>query len=130
LPSFCVTHGIITSANGKALSKARAANYDKPRKLPEEPGALYNLKGDAICLLAHFLIGILLLMILEQAAFSKCCENCSCCSTIVYKEDEDIIFDEDVLAEEERVTNQGKEGYRTSANLLQSAVVDDNIDNA
>lgn len=110
LPSFCVTHGIIVSANGKALSKARSENNDVPRPLPEEPWAFYNLKGDAVALLAHFLIGLLLLVLFESQGFKLCCEKlsnvCCCKGREKHADEEDmILLDEDVLAEEERVEN-------------------------
>jgi len=69
-PSFCVTHGILFSASGSLIvgSRAEAVTSDGviiPRTIPPEIWAWYNLKGDAVILVLHFVVGVFLLAVIE-----------------------------------------------------------------
>ena len=71
VPSFCVTHSIIWSSSGDLVRNTRidATTEDGipiPRQLPEPLWAWYNLKGDAIILVAHFVLGIIALWLIEM----------------------------------------------------------------
>jgi len=69
-PSFCVTHGILFSASGKLLVDSRAVDSTDdgtiiPRKIPADVWDWYNLKGDAVILIIHFFVGIIILALIE-----------------------------------------------------------------
>ena len=101
VPSYCVTHGIIFSSSGAMLVKTRAEQPGTGRSdLPPELWAWYNMKGDAAALVAHFVVGVLIIVLIEADVFA-CCSSLTCRS--VPEEEEDLELDEDVVAEAERV---------------------------
>jgi len=106
IPSYCVTHGIIFSSSGAMLVKTRSEQpgTGKP-ELPPELWAWYNMKGDAAALVAHFFVGVLIIVLIEVDVFA-CCSSLTCRS--VPAEEEDLELDEDVVAEAERVAAQGE----------------------
>ena len=105
IPSFCVTHGIVWSASGEMLVKTRAESDGTGR--PDLPDGLwdwFNLKGDAAALIAHFFIGIFIIVLIEADVFA-CFSKLSC--RAVPEENTNIVLDEDVIAEVDRVAAQG-----------------------
>jgi hypothetical protein len=68
--------------------------------IPSDPWSWYNLKGDLAALIAHCILGIVVLVWVESPVRTLFYE-CSFIDFMRYKEIEEI--DEDVLAEEERV---------------------------
>jgi len=115
-PPFCVTHGILFSASGNLLISSRVDDTTDegviiPRKIPSEIWALYNLKGDAIALICHFVLGIFLLTLIELEIwqyFSWCCKI-GCRSSSNQNLGPELIKDDDVIAEEKRVAGQDAE---------------------
>ena len=109
IPSFCVTHGLVFSSTGKILVDARKNSTDGTGRptIPEDIWAWFNLKGDAAALIAHFVIGLLIIFLIECDIFS-CLSKITCRS--VPAENEDLELDEDVVAEAERVARQGQGG--------------------
>jgi hypothetical protein len=96
VPSYCVTHGIIFSSSNDLLTNAYGNDVNV------ELWAWINLKGDAACLVLHFVIGSLILIIIES-------DICSGCSKFTFRSlpdaagENEKLMDNDVLAEEERV---------------------------
>ena len=109
VPSYCVTHGLVFSSTGSILVSTRANSTDGTGRstIPSDIWAWYNLKGDAAALIAHFVLGCLIIFIIESDLFA-CFRKISCRS--VPSETEDLELDEDVVAEIERVARQGSEG--------------------
>lgn len=77
-----------------------------PRKLPEDTWDWYNLKGDAVVLILHSIVGTLVLLLIEldiKKLFNWCprisLRSCKARSM----EGPQLIKDDDVIAEEERV---------------------------
>jgi hypothetical protein len=119
-PSFCVTHGILFSASGTLITDSRTEDTDEiiiPRKIPTEIWDWYNLKGDATILCLHFVVGIIILALieLEVANLFDWCPKIGCRSRKNTLKEDDLIKDDDVFAEEERVAMQGRKptGDRT-----------------
>lgn len=81
-----------------------------PMRIPPEIWAWYNLKGDAAILLLHFVVGIILLALIEMEVQNlfDWCPSFGCRSKKLVK-GEDLIKDDDVFAEEQRVALQGKD---------------------
>ena len=69
-------------------------------EIPDDPMAWFNLKGDVAALVAHFVLGIIIIFLVECDLFS-CCAKMTCRS--VPPENEDLELDDDVIAEIERV---------------------------
>ena len=105
IPSYCVTHGIVFSSSGSMLVKTRAEQTDGTGRtdLPADLWAWFNLKGDAAALIAHFVLGVFIIVLIEADVFA-CCSSLSC--RAVPEEDADLVLDEDVVAEAERVAAQ------------------------
>ena len=114
IPSFCVTHGILWSANGQLILETRSEDVSEngvpiPEKLPEGLWDWYNLKGDAVILILHSILGmsVLLLIELEIINLLDWCPRVSLRkSKSRSKEGHVFIKDDDVIAEEERVARQ------------------------
>ena len=117
VPSFCVTHSIIWSSSGDIVRNTRidATTSDGipiPRQLPEPLWAWYNLKGDAMVLVAHFVLGIIALWLIEMEVDQlfywiprisiRNCKSRPRTGPVLVKDD-------DVIAEERRVEMQCKE---------------------
>ena len=109
IPSFCVTHGLVFSANGKILVDTRKNSPDGTGRptIPEDIWAWFNLKGDAAALVGHFVVGCLIIFLIECDIFA--CLGKITCRTMP-AENEDLELDEDVVAEIERVARQGGDG--------------------
>ena len=109
VPSYCVTHGLIFSANGEILVDTRKNSTDGTGRstIPEDIWAWFNLKGDAAALIAHFVVGCLIIFLIECDLF-RCLAKITC--RTVPAESEDLELDEDVVAEIERVGRQGGDG--------------------
>jgi hypothetical protein len=63
VPSYCVTHAIIFSSSSELITQAQP-------NLNQHLWAFENLTGDALCLVAHFVFGMLLLLMLETNLLS------------------------------------------------------------
>ena len=120
VPSYCVTHGIIWSANGDMVRKTRMDPdtggqdpYPIPEKLPDQLWAWYNLKGDAVILLFHFVFWLFILMLIELEffkVFSFCCPKISYATESSRQQQGPVLIkDDDVIEEEKRVENQRSE---------------------
>ena len=117
-PSFCVTHGILFSASGSLLVDATNADaqadseYPIPRAIPPGIWEWYNLKGDAMALILHFIFGVICLALieLEVANLFQWCPKFGCRSGSAPRPHKGLIKDDDVLAEEKRVAMQGTKG--------------------
>lgn len=88
-PSYCVTHAMITSQDLDVLVNARQSaidedNEDYPdlKEWPPDLWAWANLKGDLVALVAHFVIGLMIVAIVESPLFTSC-KECACCSKSV-----------------------------------------------
>jgi hypothetical protein len=115
-PSFCVTHGILFSASGSLLVDSRNIDLTDdgvpiPRKIAPEIWNWENLKGDAMILLLHFFVGIILLALIELEVISVF-DWMPKFGTESGRDDESkkLVKDDDVLFEEERVFVQGSTG--------------------
>ena len=107
IPSFCVTHAFINSNELSQLvaSRASAISGDYPQ-LPEwsdNPWAWMNLKADAVALALHFFVNLFIVATIESPVFEEC-KECSCMQKKIDR-DEDLVLDDDVIDEEERVAN-------------------------
>ena len=110
-PSFCVTNGILFSSSGVLIIDARLQDETESgviikSKWPEELWNLYNLKGDAIMLIANFFVCIFFLILIEldvrQLFLWLPSPNIECrCKK--QKRGPGMVKDNDVTAEEERV---------------------------
>ena len=102
-----MTHGLVFSSTGSILVETRKNSPDGTGRpvIPEDVWAWFNLKGDAAALVGHFVIGLLIIFLIECDVFS-CLGKISCRS--VPAENEDLEQDEDVVAEAERVARQGQ----------------------
>ena len=110
-PSFCVTHGILFAASGSLIVSSRDENQTDdgviiPEKLSSAVWDWQNLKGDAIILLAHAALGLVLLAFIEleiSQIFTWCPRiGCRTCSKNE-RQGPVLVKDDDVIAEEERV---------------------------
>ena len=106
IPCYCVTHGIIISSSVELITQAQPS-------YPSNLWAFENLLGDACFLVAHFVFGIIFLVIVETDIFA-CIGKLTIRSIPAPKED--LELDEDVLAEEERVRNQVKTPVKQNLN--------------
>ena len=113
-PSFCVTHGILFSASGSLLVGSRQEDITDegvviPRKIPPEIWSWYNLKGDCVILVCHFFAGIILLTLIELEVdkYFTWCPKIGCkSSSSANRQGPQMIKDDDVIAEENRVASQ------------------------
>ena len=121
IPSFCVTHGLVFSSTGSILVETRKNSADGTGRpeIPENIWAWFNLKGDAAALVGHFVVGLLIIFLIECDIFA-CCSKITCRS--VPAENQDLELDDDVVAECERVARQGQGG---TAGGDQEALLDD-----
>ena len=115
-PPFCVTHGILFSASGTLLISSRVEDTTDegviiPRKIPSEIWAWYNLKGDAVILVCHFFLGILLLMLVELEIWQyfRWCPKSGFRFNSSWNQGPEMIKDDDVISEEKRVARQDGE---------------------
>ena len=99
VPSFPVTHAILFASLGEVLSQLREAMDATP--IPSGTWDFYNLTGDALALVAHFFFGIFVLTLIETDLFSFL-KRCTVRRIPARKTD--LELDDDVLAEEDRVT--------------------------
>jgi len=113
-PTFCVTHGILFSASGSLLVSSRTDMTTSdgviiPRKIPKEIWAWENLKGDAAILVLHCVIGLTILTLIEMEVYSlfDWCPSFGCRSSTREANEVELIKDDDVFAEEQRVAIQG-----------------------
>lgn len=114
-PSFCVTHGILFSASGSLLVDATTAeaqagsDYPIPRSIPPGVWEWYNLKGDCMALILHFIFGIICLALIELEVINQLdwCPRFGCRSGSKARPHKGLIKDDDVIAEEKRVALQG-----------------------
>ena len=122
-PSFCVTHGILFSASGKLLVDSRMVSGGKtdddppiiiPRSIPPEVWNWYNLRGDATFLIIHFFVGVILLAMIELDMFRTMASVCPRygCRAPTNRREFQLIKDDDVLREEDRVAMQGDENVQ------------------
>lgn len=98
VPSYCVTHGIIFSSSSDLLIQAQP-------DFPQELWAFENLLGDAVCLVGHFVFGILFLLLVETDIFA-CLQKLTVWG--IPEPNTALQLDEDVIAEEDRVRAQVK----------------------
>ena len=133
IPSFCVSYGILFSASGNLITTSRAQNRTKdhvpiPRKIPDDIWAWYNLKGDAVILVAHFFIALFVLFLIEvevQKLFSWMPKIRCRSRTTRERLGPVLVKDDDVIAEEKRVAGQGdarESSSQTGENLTQGAI--------
>ena len=115
-PTFCVTHGILFSASGKLLVSSRDSKSmvtDEgvilPRKIPANIWAWENLKGDCVILGLHFVVGLIILTLIEMEVITlfDWCPAIGCKSSSEGRREVELIKDDDVFAEEQRVAIQG-----------------------
>jgi len=93
VPTYCVTHGIIASSS---LGLVASVQPDYPQEL----WAWDNLLGDAVILICHFFLGIMLLFVAEADIFA-CLRKLTVWS--IPEKKQGLELDEDVIAEEDRV---------------------------
>lgn len=96
VPSYCVTHAIIWSSSSKLILSAQP-------NLNPNLWAWANLGGDAACLVAWFLIGLLFLLVVESDIFSFLRKLTM---WPIPPPKEDLVLEDDVFAEEQRVKSQ------------------------
>ena len=113
-PSFCVTNGILFSSSGILILDSRIQDESESgvaikHKWPEEIWDWYNLKGDAVMLILHFVVGCIILFLIELDVgrllnwMPRFGIECRCKKQ---KRGPGMVKDDDVEAEEERVANQ------------------------
>ena len=69
-------------------------------EIPSDLWAWFNMKGDAAALIAHFVIGIIIIFLIECGLF-ECLAKITC--RTMPPENEDLELDEDVVNEIERI---------------------------
>lgn len=113
VPSFPVCHGIIFSSSSDLLIQAQP-------KFDTGLWSFQNLLGDALALVAHFFFGLIFLLLVEA-------DLCECFRKLtiwkIPEPNNGLVLDDDVLAEEERVRSQVRNGqgqlmHDQEANLL------------
>lgn len=88
-----------------------------PRKIPPEIWDWYNLKGDCMILVLHFVVGVLLLTLieLEVVQWLAWCPKLGCKSSgDRRRQGPKLVKDDDVIGEENRVAIQGAQAMRNS----------------
>lgn len=112
VPSYCVTHAIFTSQNLPQLVKSRsgaiAGDYPNLPEWPDELWAWENLKADLMALILHFVVGLILVAVIESPLIDFFGEM-QCCAAKEFPRD-DLDLDEDVEDEEERIANMRIDG--------------------
>ena len=135
-PSFCVTHGILFSASGTLIVQSRnELKTDDgviiPRKIPDNIWAWYNLKGDAMFLVAHCIVGVLFLVLieLEVVRFASWCPKLGFRSS-KSSQGPELIKDDDVITEEKRIASQtaDRDTFMEARGGLAESVVANSID--
>ena len=106
VPSYPVTHAVLFGSLGDTLSEVREKHRFLKHHLPEisaDPWVFQNLAGDTTVLILHFIIGTLMLILIEADVFKKL-------KKFTFKKvperKQNMVLDEDVLTEEERVRKQ------------------------
>ena len=129
-PTFCVTHGILFSASGSLLIASRTDMTTSdgviiPRKLPKDIWAWENLKGDAMILILHFVVGLIILTLIEMEVISLLdwCPGIGCRGSGSARNEVELVKDDDVFAEEQRVAMQGT-GVTSEVNGIAVSDVD------
>ena len=74
-PTYCVTHGILFSSSSTLLVSSRLEDITSdgviiPRKIPPEIWAWYNLGGDCMILLMHFVFNLIVLVLIELEVYT------------------------------------------------------------
>lgn len=104
-PAYCVTHAFITSNELQILVQSRnesiAGDYPDLPPWSADLWAAENLGADLVALIAHFIVGLMMVTIIESPLFDSC-KDCACCESPIPRDD-DLDLDEDVKDEEERV---------------------------
>ena len=116
-PTFCVTHGILFSSSSTLLVDSRIDDITDdgtiiPRKIPPEIWAWYNLKGDCVILLMHFVFNLIVLVLIELEVYTLF-DWCPCLrfrSEGAFRQGPRLIKDDDVITEEKRVAAQDTTG--------------------
>ena len=103
------------------LVKERASQADGTGgELPADLWDWYNLKGDSAALIAHFVVGIIIIFLIE-------CDLFACLGKITFREipaeNEDLELDDDVVAEMERVARQDAHYVMPGAETQQTALL-------
>lgn len=109
-PNYCLTNGILWSADGDIVLLIRQQYPDAPQINP----ALWsfdNLGGDAFFLALHFVVDTLILISIEYELFS-CLKNFSLKPIPAPRAD--LQLDGDVVAEEQRIVNNKNEVIRVA----------------
>mgnify|MGYP000927904105 CR=1 len=120
IPTFCIGEGIVFASTYQLLDVTRngyiVRNPDEDIKpINTDVYALENLGGNYLIMVVTGLVGVILLVFIEADIF-QCCSNFSL--QRVPAERHDLDLDEDVLAEEERLSKQrlGREIERRDEN--------------
>jgi len=139
-PTYCVTHGILFSASSTLLVDSRLDDEvtvgDKtiiiPRKIPPGTWEWYNLKGDCMILVLHFVFGLILLTLIELEVYLyfDWCPKMGIRTGDSYRRGPQLIKDDDVINEERRVAMQSDDS-RASMSMADSErqLLDSNASN-
>lgn len=130
-PTFCVAHGILFSSSSKLLVDSRAASTVEtkdheiiviPRTIPPGIWDWYNLKGDAAILIGHFVLGMILLTLIELEVYSlfDWCPKLGTRSSGGAGAGPKLVKDDDVLNEERRVAAQSGDKGTENLTLVES----------
>ena len=88
--------------------------------IPEDLWAWFNLKGDVVALCLHFVIGVIIIFLIE-------CDLFACLGKITFREippeNEDLELDDDVVAEMERVARQDAHYLPPSADTQRESLM-------
>jgi len=120
VPSFPVTHAILWGALGETLIQVRAL-IPEAKPIPSDNWAFENLGGDAVALIIHFFVGVIVLAVIETDIFA-CLRKLS--FRTIPARNQNLELDDDVLNEEERVLLEN-EGKRFENSQVQDAGVDE-----
>lgn len=109
-PSYCVVNGILWSSTKSVILDIRVL-YPDAHQLPSDNWALENMGGDALILIIHFFVNTLILFLIEIDALS-CLKGWS--AKKIPPPQQNLVLDDDVIAEEERVRQNTKEVIRVA----------------
>lgn len=132
-PTFCVTNGILFSASGVLILDARSEDTTADgvvikNFIPENIWAWENLKGDAVILIIHFVLGITILALIElevDLLFDWVPIPGCRFSGNRDRRGPGMVKDDDVIREEERVDMQGNvRASQIAVSNVDSEVVD------
>ena len=88
--------------------------------IPEDLWAWFNLKGDVVALCLHFVIGVIIIFLIE-------CDIFACLGKITFREippeNEDLELDDDVVAEMDRVARQDAHYLPPSADTQRESLM-------